>query len=162
MSEHQATVRWQRTSSDFTYDSYNRAHTWSFDAGIEVQASAAPVYRGDDERVDPEEAFVAAVSSCHMLTFLAIAARKRYTVDAYEDRAVGTMTKNDAGRLWVSRITLRPRIVFGSERVPTPEQMAQLHALAHANCFIAQSVRTEVVVESGSAPDSALDALQRT
>src|SRR5688500_9156474 len=101
MSEHTASVRWRRSSAEFTYESYNRAHEWHFDGGVSVPASAAPAYRGDVERVDPEEAFVAALSSCHILTFLAVAARKRFVVESYEDDAVGTMSKNEAGRLWV-------------------------------------------------------------
>lgn len=145
MSEHVASVRWRRSSADFTYESYNRAHDWHFDGGVALAASAAPAYRGDPERVDPEEAFVAALSSCHMLTFLAVAARKRFVVESYEDDAIGTMTKNEAGRLWLSRVVLRPRIVFG-QRTPSSEELTRLHELAHANCFIANSVKTEVVV----------------
>lgn len=152
MSEHRATIVWKRTSADFTYDTYNRDHVWHVDGGVDVPASAAPEYRGTLERVDPERALVAALSSCHMLTFLAVAARKRFVVDAYEDAAVGVMTKNEQGRLFVSRCTLRPKITFGGDRTPTPEEVAGLHEMAHANCFIANSVRTEVVVESAASP----------
>ncbi len=145
MSEHRATVRWQRTSPDFTYESYNRDHDWIL-AGVQVPASAAPAYRGTPERVDPEEAFVASLSSCHMLTFLALACKKRFTVDSYEDDAVGYLEKNANGKLAVTRAVLRPRIRFAGTG-PTPEELAQLHDRAHHECFIANSVLTEVTVE---------------
>lgn len=147
MSEHRATIVWKRTSADFSYESYNRDHVWKMEGGVDVPASSAPEYLGTLDRVDPERALVAALSSCHMLTFLAIAARKRFVVDAYEDAAVGVMTKNEAGRLFVSRCTLRPRITFGGDRAPSAEELEKMHHMAHDNCFIANSVRTEVVVE---------------
>lgn len=147
MSEHSATVQWKRTSAAFTYDSYNRAHEWRFDGGLVVPASAAPDYLGDRERVDPEQALVAALAACHMLTFLAVAARKRYVVDAYEDAALGVLDKNEQGKLWLSRVTLRPRSVFSGEKRPSEAELSALHRLAHDNCFIALSVKTDVVVE---------------
>src|SRR5215467_11760062 len=103
MSEHTATIRWRRETPDFAYESYNRDHDWSFDAGITVRASANPAYHGSESCVDPEEAFVAGLASCHMLTFLAIAARKRYVVDGYRDQAVGVLGKDAAGRLALTR-----------------------------------------------------------
>jgi organic hydroperoxide reductase OsmC/OhrA len=148
MSEHVATIHWTRTSADFRYESYNRAHAWRFAEGVEVQASAAPAYLGDGDRVDPEQALVAAISSCHLLAFLAVAARKRYVVDSYEDAAVGVLTKNEQGRLWLSRVTLRPKIVFSGAIQPNEQELAGLHDLAHRNCFIAASVKSEVVVEA--------------
>jgi organic hydroperoxide reductase OsmC/OhrA len=150
MSEHTATIRWTRTTPNFAVERYNRAHEWRFDSGVVVPASAAPLYRGDADRVDPEEALVASLSGCHMLTFLFEAARKKWVVDSYEDAAVGVMTKNELGKLWVSRVVLKPRVVFSGDRQPSSEELAQLHARAHENCFIAQSVKTEVVVESPS------------
>jgi len=147
MSEHKASISWQRGEREFTYDSYSRDHSWRFDGGVEIAGSAAPAYLGNPKHVDPEEAFVAAVASCHMLTFLAVAARKRIVVDRYEDEAVGHMEKNDAGKLAITRVTLRPRIRFGGAGAPTPKDVAQLHHLAHENCFIANSVRTEIEVE---------------
>lgn len=144
--DHRATIVWRRTTPDFAYDTYSRDHVWNVDGGVSVPASAAPEFKGHQERVDPERALVAALSSCHMLTFLAIAARKRFVVDAYDDAAVGVMTKNAAGKLWVSRVTLRPRITFSGPQVPTADEIAQMHEAAHANCFIANSVKTEVVV----------------
>jgi organic hydroperoxide reductase OsmC/OhrA len=108
MSEYRAAIRWTRESSDFSYDSYDRNHGWKFGSGVEVAASAAPEFRGDPERVNPEEAFVAAIAGCHMLTFLAIAARKRLVVDSYTDKATGYMEKNAAGKLAITRVVLRP------------------------------------------------------
>lgn len=147
MSEYRVGVRWRRATPGFAYDEYNREHTWSFDAGMEVRASAAPAFRGRADCVDPEEAFVAALSSCHMLTFLAIASRKRLVVDSYEDDAVGFMERDSRGRLAMTRVVLRPRVVFGGP-APTPTDLSRLHEQAHHECFIASSVLTAVTVES--------------
>jgi len=146
MSEHHATVSWRRQSPDFTYQSYNRAHEWRFDDNVVVPASASPDYKGEPGHVDPEEALVASLSACHMLTFLAIAAFKKLVVDAYEDEAVGIVSKRDDGRMWVSQVTLRPRIRF-SGAAPDPATLDEMHHKAHEQCFIANSVRTEVAVE---------------
>jgi len=148
MNEHAAHIAWRRGSDDFSYDAYSRDHTWSFPSGDVVNASAAPAYLGTENRVDPQEAFVAALSSCHMLTFLAIAARKRLVVDRYSDHAVGFMEKNDNGKLAVTRVILRPDIRFSGERIPTDEQIAKMHHLAHQECFIANSVTTQITLES--------------
>jgi organic hydroperoxide reductase OsmC/OhrA len=148
MSEHHATISWKRESPDFSYEGYNRAHDWRFDAGVEVPASSAPDYLGDPDRVDPEEALVAAVSSCHMLTFLALAARKRLVVERYHDEAVGVMEKNEEGRLAITKIRLRPEIEWGGEGAPSDDALAKLHHQAHEHCFIANSVRSEVSVET--------------
>jgi organic hydroperoxide reductase OsmC/OhrA len=145
MSEHKATIAWTRGGRDFTYEKYSRDHAWSFDGGVRVTASSAPTYLGNPALVDPEEAFVASVASCHMLTFLAIAARKRLVVESYEDAAVGHMEKNADGRLAITRVTLSPKIVFGSQP-PSADDLAHLHEQAHENCFIANSVRTEITV----------------
>lgn len=151
MSEHHASVRWKRTSAAFTYDTYNRAHEVTFNSGaIVVPGSAAPAFKGDVDRVDPEEAFVGSLSACHMLTFLAICARKRLIVDSYEDDAVGIMEKNSNGKLWVSRVTLRPRIKFADGPSPEPEVLADIHHKSHEECFIANSVKTIVSVEPHS------------
>ena len=147
MSEHLAKISWSRGGRDFTYETYSRDHTWTFDGGVEVAATAAPAFLGNPARVDPEEAFVAAVASCHMLTFLAIAAKRRFVVDRYEDAATGFMEKNDAGKLAVTRVTLRPAIQF-AEKSPSADELARLHELAHESCFIANSVRTEITVEA--------------
>jgi len=146
MSEHRARVSWERGGVDFGYESYPRDHVWSFEGGVRVPASAAPEFRGSPGRVDPEAALVAALSSCHMLTFLAIASRKRLIVDGYEDDATGWLEKNEDGRLALTRVVLRPRISFAGA-APAPEVVADLHARAHRECFIANSVRTRVEVE---------------
>ncbi len=147
MSTHEATISWKRTTDEFTYDRYVRDHDWQFGTGSTVRASAASQYRGDASLPNPEEALVAAISSCHMLTFLAIAARRKFVVDRYDDHAVGHLEKNAKGVLAVTRTTLRPRIVFGGDRPPDAADIAQLHHEAHAGCFIANSVTTEITVE---------------
>jgi len=148
MSEHTAMIDWKRETPDFEYQSYNRDHDWVLDAGITVRASANPAYQGNERRVDPEEAFVASLSSCHVLTFLAIACKKRFTVNGYRDQAVGILGKDQTGRLAMTRVTLHPEVRFSGEKTPTPEELAQMHDQAHHACFIANSVKTEVVVES--------------
>ena len=148
MSEHRASVNWKRTSPDFVYDTYNRAHEVRFNEGsIVVPGSAAPAFKGDIDRVDPEEAFVASLAACHLLTFLALCARKRLVVDSYEDDAFGIMEKNAQGKLWVSRVTLRPRVRFASGSSVEPAALAEIHHKAHDECFIANSVKTDVSVE---------------
>ncbi len=146
MSEHKAKITWQRTSQDFKYENYNREHEWTFEGGVKVPASSAPEYLGNAECVDPEEAFVASLSSCHMLTFLAIAAKKRLTVDSYTDQAIGYMNKNQNGKLAITKVELRPKITFSGEKIPTAEQIEKMHHSSHRECFIANSVKTEVVV----------------
>lgn len=147
MSEHHASIVWKRTSADFTYDSYNRAHEVRFKNGaIILPASSAPAFRGDADRVDPEEAFVASLSNCHMLTFLAICARKRITVDAYEDDAVGYLEKNESGKLAITRVTLTPRVRFAPGTEMNEKILADIHHKSHEECFIANSVKTNVSV----------------
>ena len=147
MSEHHAAIKWERGSVEFKYRSYSRDHTWRFEGGVRVGASAAPAYLGNPNLVDPEEAYVASLASCHMLTFLAIAARKRLVVDQYQDAAVGFLEKNAAGKLAITRVVLHPKVSFGSP-APSPEVLEKIHELAHKECFIANSVRTSVTVES--------------
>ena len=148
MSEHRAQIRWKRSSADFTYETYNRSHEVLFkNGGITLAASSAPAFRGDADRVDPEEAFVAALSSCHMLTFLAICARKRLTVDFYEDSASGMLEKGADGKLWMSHVVLRPRVRFAPDTAVDDSELKGIHHKSHEECFIANSVRTEVTVE---------------
>ena len=148
MSEHRAQLRWKRTSPDFIYESYNRAYEVLFkQGGIVLPSSSAPEFRGDAERVDPEEAFVASLCGCHMLTFLAICARRRLTLDSYDDDASGWLEKGDGGKLWMTRVTLRPRVRFAPGVVVNEAQLTALHHQAHADCFIANSVKTEISVE---------------
>jgi organic hydroperoxide reductase OsmC/OhrA len=120
-----------------------------FEGGSRVTASAAPGYRGNPALVNPEEAFVAALSSCHMLTFLAVAAKRKFIVDTYSDRAVGFLEKNVKGKLAITRVILRPAVAFSGPTIPTKEQLAALHEEAHHGCFIANSVTTDVTVEAG-------------
>ncbi|MBI4696704.1 MAG: OsmC family protein [Gammaproteobacteria bacterium] len=150
MSEHRASVHWSFSGADFRRGRYSREHTWRFDGGVTVPASPSPSVVpapfSNPAGVDPEEAFVAAVASCHMLTFLHLASKRGFLVERYADDAVGVMTKNERGKYWVSRVSLNPEIVYGAGAAPTSEQIAELHHLAHEECFIANSIRTEVVV----------------
>ena len=147
MSEHHASVVWSRSSEDFAYESYNRAHEMTFKAGaIRLTASAAPAFRGDEERVDPEEAYVASLASCHMLSFLAICARKRLTVDHYEDDAVGHLEIGPSGKLWIGRVVLSPKVQLGAGMALDETALTDIHHRAHEECFIANSVKTEVTV----------------
>jgi len=145
MSEHRATVHWARNGEAFTYETYPRRHRWRFGGGVELEGSSAPEYLGDAKLPNPEEALVMALSSCHMLTFLAVAARRRLTVESYDDDAVGHMEKNVEGRIAVTRVELRPRVRF-SGAAPSREELVKLHEQAHRGCFIANSVKTEVTV----------------
>ena len=149
--QYRATVKWKRDGSAFTDQRYSRGHSWSFDGGITVPASSSPLSvrlpYSVAEAVDPEEAFVAALASCHMLTFLYVAAKQGFVVDEYADDAVGEMSKNERGKMWVSKVTLAPAIIFTGEKRPSPEQLDELHHLAHEECYIANSVKSEVVVQ---------------
>lgn len=150
MGEYKATVRWQQTEGSFREGKYSRKHTWSFDGGLSVPASSSPqvvrVPYSDPAGVDPEEAFVAAISSCHMLTFLYLAQKQGFDVESYEDDAVGMMTKNAQRVSWVSSVVLTPRIRYAGERRPSREELQKLHDDAHHECFIAQSVKTDIQV----------------
>jgi organic hydroperoxide reductase OsmC/OhrA len=151
MSEHGAQVVWQRGEQDFLGNTYSRGHLWRFDGGQEVPGSSSPhvvpVPMSDASAVDPEEAFVASLASCHMLWFLSIAAKKRFCVDSYQDDASGLMQANAAGKHYLALVTLRPAVQFSGERLPTREQIEQMHHLAHEECFIANSVKSELRCE---------------
>ncbi len=152
MAQHYATIHWTRSDEgDFKKGQYTRAHTWTFDGGIVVPASSSPhvvpLPRSIEAAVDPEEAFVAALSSCHMLSFLYIAAKHNFVVEAYEDIAVGTLAKNEARRSAITEVVLRPRIRFSGTQ-PSAQALSDMHELAHHECFIANSVKTVVRVES--------------
>ena len=152
MSEYKATIKWQRTGPDFLKGKYSREHTWTFDGGVSVPASSSPsvvpVPYSNPAHVDPEEAFIASISSCHMLTFLYLAGKKGFQIDSYEDESIGTLTKDEKGVPWVSLATLNPKIVYSGDKLPTPADEKDLHHLAHEQCFIANSIKTEVVVRS--------------
>lgn len=144
MSEHKIALHWKKGDAPFTYDAYPRNHQIIFKNSEAVTFSAAPVYRGDASKGDPEDMLVAALSSCHMLSFLAIAAKKKITVLSYDDEAVGFMEK-EGGKLWITRTVLRPKVTF--EAAPDAAMIGEMHHLAHEQCFIANSVKTEVTVE---------------
>jgi organic hydroperoxide reductase OsmC/OhrA len=150
MAEHKATITWKLTSPDFIKGKYSREHTWTFDGGLVVPASPAPSVvpapYSNPAHVDPEEAFVASIASCHMLTFLYVASKAGFQIDSYQDEAVGVMAKNERGIPWVSVVTLNPKIAYGGDKLPTHSDEQRLHHLAHEQCFIANSVKTQVVV----------------
>jgi organic hydroperoxide reductase OsmC/OhrA len=151
MAEHTATIHWERGSSLFVDNRYTRAHTWTFDGGATVAASASPnivpLPFSVPENVDPEEAFVAALSSCHMLFFLSIAAKSGIVVDSYRDVAVGTLGRNSRGELAMLRVVLRPEATYPAEKTPTRQQIEKIHHEAHEQCFIAKSVHTTINTE---------------
>ena len=151
MSEHKASIRWTHSQGDFLKGSYSREHTWSFDGGVTVPASPSPTSvkppYSNAANVDPEEAYVAAISSCHMLTFLWIAGRRGFVVDSYRDEAVGVLSRDAEGTLAMTSVTLRPAVTFAGGRVPTVEEHDAMHHEAHEQCFIAQSVKTPVRCE---------------
>ncbi len=145
MSEHKTTLTWKRGESGFGYKEFPRKHTWEFPrSGQSLSASAAPAYLGDADSTDPEEAFTAALTSCHMLTFLAIASMSGYVVDSYEDNATGYLEKGDNGKPWLAKVVMNPTITFSGDKQPSPEDIAKLHDKAHHECFLANSVKTEV------------------
>ncbi len=146
MSQHRGKISWVRNTADFQYESYDRTHTVKFEGGIQIEASAAVEYLGKKELANPEELFVAALSNCHMLTFLAVAAKSRVTVNSYTDDAEGTLEKGSSGKMCVTRVVLRPKVVFADPQ-PDWERVEHMHEKAHANCFIANSVSTQIVLE---------------
>ena len=151
MSAHTVTVRWQRGEQPFTDNRYSRSHTWTFDGGVVVPASSSPhvvpLPYSRSDAVDPEEAFVASVSSCHMLWFLSLARERHFCIDSYSDDATGVMAKDTSGKLAMTLVTLRPNAIFAADRLPTKDEIAALHHQAHAECFIASSVKTEIRCE---------------
>jgi len=151
MHKYTASLVWNRDGQPFVDGRYSRAHLISFDGGVELPASASPLVVklpfSDPNAVDPEELFVASLSSCHMLWFLSLAAQQRFCVDRYTDHASGIMEKNASGKLFVSVITLRPHVQCTGAHAPARSDIERLHHLAHEECFIANSVRTEVRCE---------------
>jgi organic hydroperoxide reductase OsmC/OhrA len=151
MAEYLASVVWQRAGEVFTDNRYSRGHVWRFDGGVEVPASSSPhvvpVPLSVASAVDPEEAFVASLSSCHMLWFLSIAAKRAFLVESYEDNAVGTMGRNARGKVAMTIVVLRPRVVFSGQSVPSRADIMAMHHEAHEQCYIASSVSCEVRCE---------------
>lgn len=154
MHKYEAKISWSRNGAKFSDNRYSRGHEWSFDGGVKVAASASPAVvpapLSVAEAIDPEEALVAAASSCHMLSFLYLAAKRGFVVESYVDEAFGVMDKNPQGKMSITRITLRPKIEFSSEKPPSPAELESLHHTAHEECYIANSLKCEVVVEAGS------------
>lgn len=152
MSEYTASILWKRaTDEKYSDGKYSRAHQWQFDGGASIAASSSPqivpLPYSLEENVDPEEAFIASLSSCHMLFFLSIAAKKRFVVDQYVDHAIGVISEGSDGKMSMTKVTLRPHIRFSGERQPSIEQLEKMHHQSHDQCFIANSVKTEVVTE---------------
>ena len=151
MSTYTATVAWSRGGQVYTDGKYSRAHTWRFDGGIEVPGSSSPhvvkVPMSNAAAVDPEEAFIASISSCHMLFFLDFARRAGFRIDTYVDEALGELAKDAQGRMAMTVVTLRPQILFSGDRMPSQGDIDSLHHKSHEECFIANSVRSEVRVE---------------
>jgi organic hydroperoxide reductase OsmC/OhrA len=152
MQKYEATVAWQRGDQKFNDNRYRRAHEWRFDGGACVSASSSPLSvpapMSDPAGVDPEEALVAAASSCHMLFFLHLAAKRGFVVDSYVDYAYGVMEKNSEGKAAITRIVLRPKIEFAGERRPQANELEALHHESHEQCYIANSLKSEVVIEA--------------
>jgi organic hydroperoxide reductase OsmC/OhrA len=151
MHKYEAEISWKRQGAEFSDNRYSRGHEWSFDGGVKIMASSSPlsvpVPYSVVEAVDPEEALVASAASCHMLWFLSIAAGRGFIVESYTDKACGIMEKNSEGKIAITRITLRPKIEFSMDRAPSPEELQSLHHSAHDECYIANSLKSEVVVE---------------
>ncbi|MBD1558222.1 OsmC family peroxiredoxin [Vibrio sp. S9_S30] len=153
MTIHHAIIRWQKPNNQtFTDSQFCRVHTWEFDGGICVQASSSPLVipppLSEESAVDPEEAYVATLSSCHMMAFLAIAAKRSYVVEHYEDKAFGTLSEGVNGKQWISNVSLNPDVTFSGDKIPSAEQIQKLHAVAHKNCFIANSVKSKIEIHS--------------
>ncbi len=148
MPKHTIALEWLRNTLDFNYDTYSRSHSIAFGTDGKVCGSAAPEFHGDPNCLDPEQAFVMALASCHMLTFLAIACKKGFIVDRYVDKAVGELGKNQQGKMAMTKVELRPEVVFSGIRIPTDEEFKMLHDRAHGGCIIANSVArcVEVIV----------------
>lgn len=151
MTQYKAETLWERGEQAFIDNRYGRKHVLKFDGGLVIPGSSSPHIvpqpYSDPSAVDPEEAYIAALSSCHMLWFLSIAAKGKFVVDRYHDSASGTMEQNAQGKYWISVVTLRPEVLFSGERQPTLAEFQQMHHEAHDECFIANSVKTAVICE---------------
>jgi organic hydroperoxide reductase OsmC/OhrA len=147
MSQHKVYLNWKNEGEDFSYKTYDRTHLLKFGGGTLIKASAAPSYLGNAELVNPEEVFAASLASCHLLTFLAIASMKKYTVATYEDNAVAILGKNEKLKMAVTTVYLRPNISFKGDNIPDNTTIDEMHHHAHRECFISNSVLTEIIVE---------------
>ncbi len=152
MTTYIAKVHWQRSANELFIDNqYSRAHHWLFDGGSTIAASSSPHIVATpysvEANVDPEEAFIASLSSCHMLFFLSIAAKHKFIIDKYEDNASGIMQKNNHGKYAMTKVTLKPKVVFASDEKPSLKKFEEMHHQAHQHCFIANSVNTDIVID---------------
>lgn len=152
MSEYFATVSWnKKTSEPFVDNKYSRVHQWKFDGGAVIEASSSPhvvpLPYSCEANVDPEEAFIASLSSCHMLFFLSFAANRKYTVESYIDEATGIMQIDSNKRMSMTDVTFQPKIIFSGDKQPTKEQIDRIHHNAHKQCFIANSVKTKIHIK---------------
>lgn len=147
MTTHRTLVKWDAASKDFTYKTYNRRHHWIVDGGQEISVSAAPQYFGDADCLDPEEAFIGALSSCHLLTFLMIACKRGFQITSYVDDAAGEIGKSPSGAMAITKVTLSPDIVFEG-KTPDTSELSAMHEQAHQQCFIANSVNTQIIIAS--------------
>lgn len=146
MSKFQVEIKWENTKSDFKFEEYSRDHSIKLGEGQKIKNSAAPEYYGSESATNPEELLAAALGSCHMLTFFAIASKSGYVIESYYDTAVALLGKNDSQKICVTEIQLSPTIVFSSEKRPNSEELQKMHEKAHRNCFIAQSINTKVTI----------------
>ena len=147
MSIHKVKISWKNEKEDFSYFEYDRTHTWEFEGGKKMIASAAPEYIGNIDYINPEEALAAALSSCHMMSFLYIASKKKFIVENYEDQSEAVLEKNSKNKMAVTKLNLKPKITFRGENQPSKEMVNLLHEKAHEECFIANSVLTEIIIE---------------
>lgn len=152
MSTYFAQINWSKSDDEVYIDNkYSRGHTWSFDGGVTVPASSSPhvvpLPYSVEANVDPEEAFIASISSCHMLFFLSIAAKNKLVIESYEDKAEGIMEKDTQGNISITKVTLKPKVVFAAHTQPAYELLEKIHHQAHQQCFIANSVKAEIVTE---------------
>ena len=147
MSEHNITLTWSKQTESFAYKDYNRDHQWDFGEGLVVNASSAPQYLGTPEYADPERAFAAALSSCHMLFFIAICSKKRLVVENYVDHATAMLEADAEGDLIISQVTLRPKVIFAEGVDVNQEEIEKIHQVSHDKCFLAKSVKSELIIE---------------
>lgn len=152
MSKYFAKISWQKANNEtFSDNQYSRGHQWTFDGGATIPASSSPhivpLPYSVEANVDPEEAFVASLSSCHMLFFLSIAAKRRYVIESYNDDAIGLMETDSNKKQSMTLVTLKPIVKFIGDRMPTIDQISKMHHQAHEQCFIANSVKTKIVID---------------
>jgi len=147
MSQHDVTVVWTKETESFAYKDYNREHDWIFSEKEQVRVSSAPQFLGNPDCADPEQGFVASLSSCHLLFFLAFCAKKRIEVKQYKDEAYGILEENEEGKMVISKVVLRPKVIFAEGQEPSREQLQKLHHSAHDKCFLANSIKSEMSIE---------------